>query len=259
MFIDRTQSRWCQHSIFCIIALAITIACMGTFTACASQPPPDRPLTHNGTISDDEVPATIITSRSKTIKPIEIVSGQSNLISYANGKMSLTVTTSPYAICNFIVSYGMSEPSKSFGIKPMTADTHGVASWQWQVEGKAPTGTWPLKITATLANGAQTTRNINITVTLPPVYLDSAKSVLSVVRKAEATLAIVTAPSVGCTMTMSYVGKTRTFKGTTDAKGEISWTWRVEAEANPGSYPLIVTITTGSGEQTRGIFPLTIK
>lgn len=259
MFVNRQQFRQSQHSILYLVLLCVTIIGSGAFTACSNQQLPDRPLTHNGTMSDDEAPATTIAAQNKTIKPIEIVSSQSNLVSYANGKMSLTITTSPYAICNFIVSYGLSTPSKSFGIKPVTTDAHGVASWQWQVEGKAPTGTWPLKITATLVNGAQTTRNIGVIVTLPPVYLDSAKSNLSVARKAATTLTVVTAPSVDCALTMSYTGRIRTLRGTTDAKGEISWTWNIEAGANPGSYPLIVTVTSGSGEQARATFPITIK
>jgi hypothetical protein len=173
--------------------------------------------------------------------------------------MNLTIISNPYAICNFIVSYGMSAPSRSFGIKPVTADAHGMANWQWQVEGKAPTGKWPLKITATLVNGAQTTQSINVAVTLPPINLDSTKSVLSVARKAEATLAVVTAPFVDCTMTMNYTSRIKTFKGTTDSKGEISWTWNVEAGANPGIYPLAVTITTGNGEYKRAVVDIMIK
>jgi hypothetical protein len=259
MFVDRRQPRWCHHSLFCIAILSMAIFYVGALAACGSQPPPDRPLTQNGTMHDDEAPTPAVVAKSKTIQPIEIVSGQTHLISYANGKMSLTITTSPYAICSFIVSYGMNTPSRSFGIKPVTADAHGVASWQWQVEGKAPVGIWPLQIIATSVNGAQTMQTSSATVTLPPIYLDSAKSVLNIARKARATLTVVTAPFVDCTMVMNYTSRTRTFKGTADAKGEISWTWNVEAGANPGSYPLIVTITTGSGEQARATFLMTTQ
>jgi hypothetical protein len=153
----------------------------------------------------------------------------------------------------------MHTSSKAFGIKPTTADAHGLASWQWQVENKALTGIWPLELTATSINGTQTKRRISVVISLPPVHLDTAKSVLAVKRKAIATLAIVTAPSTACIMMMSYPAHSKLFKGTTNAHGTISWTWRVEAGANPGTYPLIVTITTGSGEQANATFSIEIQ
>lgn len=259
MIADKIQYRRCQHSLFWAAILFVMILCLGTLAACGNQLLPDQPLTKNGTMIDDATPGAAGTTGSKTIKPIEIVTDQSKLTSYANGKMKLTITSSPYAICNFLISYGMSAPSRSFGIKPVTADAHGLASWQWQVEGKAPTGRWPLKITATSVNGSQTTQTINVTVTLPPINLDSTKSVLSVARKTEATLAVVTAPLTDCTMTMDYTSRIKIFKGTADSKGEMSWTWNVESGASPGIYPLLVTITTGSGEQEKVIFDITIR
>jgi hypothetical protein len=259
MIVDRKQHRGCQRRLFWIEMLFATILWVGTLVACGDQSGRDRSLTTNEAVIDNATPTAAVVARSKTIKPIEVVANQSSLTSYANGKMNLTIISSPYAICNFIVSYGMSTPSRSFGIKPTTVDAQGRARWQWQVEGKAPTGRWPLTITATLANGAQTSRTIDVTVKLPPINLDSTKSRLKVSRKAEATLAVVTAPLVSCTMTMSYTSRNKIFKGIADSKGEISWAWNVEAGANPGIYPLTVTVTTISGEQERAIFDIAIE
>jgi hypothetical protein len=256
---DMKHYRRYQQSLCWTKVLFVTILCIEALAACVGQPLPDRALTNNGAIIADGTPTAAHTARSKVIKPIEVITNQSRLISYANGKMNLTITSSPYAICNFIVSYGMGMPSRAFGIKPATADAHGLASWTWQVEGKAPTGRWPLKITATLVNGAQTSRVINVLVTLPPMNLDGTKSTLSVARKAEATLAVATAPLVNCTMTIGYTSRIKTLKGIADSKGNMSWTWKVETGVNPGIYPLIVTIITGSGEQEKATFDIIIK
>jgi hypothetical protein len=259
MFSGIKQFRWYQRSFFSILlpSLLIILACI--LTACTNQPSPDQPLIRNGMLNSGATPDTVVMAQNKTMQSIEIVADQSHVSSYANGRMSLAITTSPYAICNFIVSYGMHTPSRAFGIKPMTADAHGLASWQWQVENKALTGIWPLELTATSINGTQTKHSISVVISLPPVHLDTTKSVLTVKRKASATLAIVTAPSTDCIMMMSYPTRSKTFKSTTDAHGTIRWTWRVEAEANPGTYPLIVTITTGSGEQANATFSIVVQ
>lgn len=259
MIVDRKQRQRRQPRLFWIETLFVMALCMGVVGACGSRSLPDRPFTTNGAVNDDAASTAAVVARSKTIQPIDVVADQSSLTSYANGKMNLTIISSPYAICNFIVSYGMSTPSRAFGIKPTTADAHGKASWQWQVEGKAPTGRWPLQITTTLVNGAQTARTIAVTVTLPPINLDSTKSRLKVARKEEAALAVVTAPFVNCTMTMNYIPRSKMFKGTADSKGEISWTWNVEAGVNPGIYPLTVIITTASSEKESAIFDIFIK
>jgi hypothetical protein len=259
MLAGSKQPRRYQNSFFSILLLSLLMIFTSILTACNSQSSTDLPLTHSGMLNGTAAPGTVVTAQSKAIQPIEIVADQSNISSYANGKMSLTITTSPYAICNVIVSYGLSTPSRAFGIKPVTADAHGFASWQWQVESRAATGIWPLQVTATTINGTQTTRSISVTVNLPPLHLDTTKSVLTVKRKATATLTIVTAPSTAGTMTMGYAPHPKTFKGTTDAHGTISWMWRVEAGTNPGTYALIVTITTGSGEQAKATFSMAVQ
>lgn len=259
MFSGSKQSRRYQRSLFSILLPSLLMALASVLTACNNQPSPDQPLTYSNMISGSATPATIATIQNKAIQPIEIVADQSHVSSYANGKMSLTITTSPYAICNFLVSYGMNTPSRAFGIKPVTTDAHGLASWQWQVESKAATGIWPLELTATSVNGTQTKRSISVTVSLPPIHLDTTRSILKVTHKAIATLAIVTAPSTSCLVTIGYPAHPKTLKGTTDAHGAIIWTWRVEGSINPGAYPLIVTVTTGSGEQANATFSMVVK
>jgi hypothetical protein len=259
MFSGSKQSWWYQFSSFSILLPSLLMILASILTACNNQAPPDQPLTHNGKINGDAAPDTVVTAQNKPIQPIEIVTDQSNISSYANGTMSLTITTSPYAICNFIVSYGMNAPSKASGIKPVTANASGLASWQWRVESKASTGLWPLQVTATSINGTQTTRSISVIVNLPPLRLDTTRSILTAKRKATAILAIVTAPSTNCTMMMNYSTHSKTFKGTSDAHGTINWTWRIEAGTNPGTYPLVVTVTTGSSEQEQATFSIVIQ
>jgi hypothetical protein len=232
--------------------------CSWALIGCGSAPHADRPLMTGITASAASATPAAIASVGTRIQPIEVQAAQSNLASYPNGPMDLTIVTSPFAICNFIVNYGLDKVSNSFGIVPVTADAKGIATWHWQVEGKATTGMWPLAITASLVNGSHTTASINVTVNLPPINLVSSKSVLNVLRKTDATLAIVTAPFLPCTVTVNYGGRTRVFQGTADAKGMLTWTWRVEPSAPIGTSPLIVDGTTGSGEHTSTQFALIV-
>lgn len=259
MFSGSKQSRWYPRSFFSILLPSLLMVLASILAACNNQPSPDQPLTHSGMISGSATPVAVVTAQNKAVQPIEIVADQSHVSSYANGRMSLTIITSPYAICNFIVSYGLNTPSRAFGIRPVTADALGLASWQWQVESKAATGIWPLELTATSINGTQTKRSISVTIGLPPIHLGTTKSVLNMTRKTAATLAIVTAPSTSCLMKMGYPAHPKTFKGTTNAHGTMIWTWRVEGNTNPGTYPLIVTVTTGSGEQANATFSMVVK
>ena len=239
-----------------ILALCLLL-CAWVLIGCGSRPHADRPLMTNINVSASSItPSTTVGTH---IQPIQVQAAQSNLTSYPNGPMNLTIITSPFAICNFIVSYGLEQPSNSFGIVPVTANAKGIASWHWQVEGKAPTGTWPLAITASLVNGSRTTARVNVMVSLPPINLVSSRSVLNVLRKTDATLAIATAPFLTCTVTLNYGGRSRVFQGTADSKGMLTWTWRVEAGAPVGTLPLIVDGTTGSGEHTSAQFAITIE
>jgi len=210
-------------------------------------------------LADTTAHVVVSPTTGQKIQPIQIVTAQSNLISYPNGPLTLTIATSPFAICNFLISYNLPTPSHAFGVVPKTADEHGIVTWRWQVEGKASMGTWPLSITASLVNGARTTKEANVSVKLPPVNLVSNKSVLTVVRKDDATLAIATAPFLNCTVTLSYLKRAKVFEGVADANGFLSWTWRVEAGAPVGTTPLTVLATTGSGEHLSVQFPLKIQ
>jgi hypothetical protein len=230
---------------------------ISVLTGCGSSPPPDRPLI--ASLTDPTANVVVRPATGQKIEPIQVVTAQSNLISYPNGPLILTIVTSPFALCNFLISYNLPTPSNAFGIVPKTADEHGIVTWQWQVEGKAATGIWPLSITASLVNGSRTTNVVNVSVKLPPVNLVSSKSVLAVARKSDATLTISTAPFLNCTVTLSYLKRAKVFKGTADAKGFLSWTWKVEAEAPVGTTLLTVLATTGSGEQLSVRFPLSIQ
>jgi hypothetical protein len=229
-------------------------------TACISQPAPDRSLTTDRSDPDKNgATPSVPASARATIRPVEVVTNQSHLQSYPNGMMRLTIMTGPFAICSFRVSYGMVEPSNSPGIIPVTADVKGIASWQWKVEGKAPTGKWPLAVTAAYVNGAKTTATVQVIITLPPINLVSERSELTVPRKARATLTILTAPFLNCTATLTYrTDKTKTFKGTSDAKGILSWTWHIDGTIPAGTYPITVIGTTGHGEQSSAIFNVNI-
>jgi hypothetical protein len=233
------------------------LLCSWILIGCGGKPHADQPLMTGTNISASSVtPSATVGTR---IQPVRVQMAQSNLASYPNGPMNLTIVTSPFAICNFMVSYGLQNASNSFGIIPVTADAKGVASWHWQVEGKAPTGTWPLAITASLVNGSRTTATVNVTVTLPPINLVGSRSMLNVLRRTNATLAIATAPFLACTVTLNYGGRTRVFQGTADSKGMLTWSWRVEPGAPIGTSPLIVNGTTGSGEHTSAQFSITIS
>lgn len=240
-----------------VICLLLLLLDMSILSSCGSAPPDDRPLMANlpdPTANDRASPAT-----AQKIQLIQIVTAQSNLISYPDGPLILTIVTSPFALCNFLISYNLLTPSNAFGIVPKTADEHGIVTWQWQVEGKATTGVWPLSITASLVNGSHVTTVVNVSVKLPPVDIVSSKSVLTVARKSDATLTISTAPFLSCSVTLSYLKRAKVLKGTADAKGFLSWTWKVEAEAPVGITRLTIVATTSSGEQVSVQFPLNIR
>src|SRR5258708_32156382 len=165
-----------QHQLHGSMRTGVMLAfcfwlCSWALIGCGSSPHADRPLMGSFTAPATRAIPAAMASVGTRIQAIEVLAAQSNLASYPNGLMDLTIVTSPFAICNFIVNYGLDKISNSFGIVPVTADAKGLATWHWQVEGKAATGTWPLAITASLVNGPHTTPRINITVNLPPITL----------------------------------------------------------------------------------------
>src|SRR5712691_11262057 len=177
--------------------------CLFLLSGCGSANEPDHPLTM-GTAAGDQGSPTADTGNQGTSIPIYVVNGQSALSSYPGGFMTITVSTSPFAVCNFIVYYGLSTPSKTFGIIPRTADANGIASWHWQVDGNARTGVWPVNITATLPSGEHATSKVNVFVTLPPINVVTSQTNLSGPPNSDLMLTIATAPSVDCTLLLNF-------------------------------------------------------
>lgn len=227
-------------------------------SACGSSQV-DHPLTA-GTATDDQSSPTVDTGTPNTSFPIVVLDNQSSLTMYPGGFMTLTITTNPYAICNFLVYYGLSTPSKTFGIVPVTADANGIASWKWQVDGKAHTGAWPLSISATLPNGAHATTKVNVNVTLPPISIGSPTS-LSGSPGSDLMLTISTAPSVNCTLLLNFGPgiPEKTLRAHSGGNGTASWSWHVNKNAAPGTWPLTVTATLADGESSTTQVNMTIQ
>lgn len=232
-------------TIFCCIFFCsfLVVACGGV------PPPPQHPLSMGNTPT--AVSATKPTS-SVNVQPIQVITTQSNIATYPGGQMHMTISTSPYAVCFFTVDYGRGILSKNAGIVPSTADAKGVASWTWRVDAQARTGTWPLTVSAVLPNGAKTSAQVNVTVTLPPLSVLTAQTNLSAQPGGNMVLVIATAPSLACTLTLNY-GPTRPMKflqSRANVNGVVSWMWRVDNLAVQGAWPLTVTATLADGEQT---------
>jgi hypothetical protein len=231
---------------FCILFCSfLAVACGGV------PPPPQHPLSMDNTPTN----ATVGTARptsSASVQPIQIIATQSNIATYPGGQMHMTISTSPYAVCFFTVDYGRGIPSKNAGIVPSTADANGTASWTWRVDAQAHTGTWPLSVSAVLPNGAKTSAQVSVTVTLPPLNVVTAQTNLSAQPGGNMALVIATAPSLACTLTLNY-GPTKPMKflsGRANVNGVVSWMWRVDNLAVQGAWPLTVTATLADGEQT---------
>ena len=66
-------------------------------------------------------------------------------------------------------------------------------------------------------------------------------------RGAEGTVTVHTAPRAKCVLMVHYtVGAKDTnvyVRKSADKNGRVSWTWRVDAHATPGSWPLLVHCT----------------
>lgn len=222
--------------------------CCFLFAGCGSISPDQRLVTGTGT--SDTSPSSI--SISKTILPITVVDGQSNLSTYPGGSMTLAITTSPYAVCAFTVSYGSSTPSKALGIVPRNADANGNVNWRWQVESGIHTGTWPLAVTAILPNGAKTSTTLNVTVTLAPINVVSSQSTLTGAPKTTLTLTVMTAPSATCTLVINYGPSIqgRTIIRKANGAGTVVWTWPVDRKAGAGTWPLTITAALSDGESS---------
>jgi hypothetical protein len=237
---------------FLMICMFILVGCSGT--------PTDHPLLTGTPTAGQDTPGVVTGQKSGDI-PIAVIDGQSTLTMYPGGYMTLTVQTSPYAVCNFLVSYGLSKPSKTFGIVPRTADANGMVNWHWQVENGAHTGSWPLALSATLPGGAQGTAKISVVVTLAPISVLTSQSILSAPPKGTITITIGTAPSVSCTLIWNYGPGTltKTYKAQADGKGLAHWSWHVDRSAPAGTWTETITATLADGETSSSTVNITIS
>lgn len=226
----------------CMMFCSLLVAACGT-------PPPDHPLTTGSAIDGSP---TASTASPNTVVPMHVVTSQTNLTAYPGGYMTLTISTSPNAICSIEVAYGLGAPSKAFGIVPETASASGVATWRWQVESSARTGTWPLTISALLASGARASVQVNVSVSLAPISVVGNQTTLAAYPKQNMVLTIATAPSIACLLLLNY-GPGRTVKTLTsrsNSSGLASWTWRVDNTAAAGVWPLTITAVLADGERS---------
>jgi len=234
--------------LFLLFLLAVISGCGKTA--------PDRPLLNGADTPTQAVAATGTATRGAPIS----VSDQSHLSAYPGGNMSLSVVTSSFTVCQILVYYGQSTPSKALGLVPRTTDARGNASWTWQVALNVHTGTWPLKIVATASSGAVSTTMVNITVTLPPISLLNSQSNLIGYPKSNLLLTIATAPWVGCELFLNYgpASTSKTIRTSANVKGVAAWNWRVVSTATAGVWPLTVTVILPDGETTSTRVDVTI-
>ena len=228
--------------LFLLFLLAVISGCGKT--------PPDRPLLDGaGTPTQAAIAPTGTVSRGA---PISVVEDKSQLTAYPGGNMSLSIVTSPFTVCQIVVSYGQSTPSKALGLVPRTTDAQGNASWNWQVALNIHTGGWPLKIIATASNGAVSTTTIIVTVTLPPISLLNGQSNLVGYPKGNLLLTVATAPWVSCELLLNYGPATplKTIRTSANVKGVAVWNWRVDRTATAGVWPLTITAVLPDGEAT---------
>lgn len=75
---------------------------------------------------------------------------------------------------------------------------------------------------------------------------------LTVGRGSNATLQAKTAPNTSCSIEVDYKSGPSKAAGlgpaTSDAAGNVGWTWKVGANTTPGSWPIIVTCGTASAQ-----------
>lgn len=237
---------------------AFLMICMFLFVGCSGTPS-DHPLLTDTPTVEQGTPGTV-TDHNGTAIPIAVRDSQSTLTAYPGGYMTMTVDTSPYAVCNFLVYYGLSKPSKNFGIVPRTADANGMVSWHWQVDNGAHTGTWPLSFSATLPNGDHATAKINVVVTLAPISVLTSGSTLSAPPTGTFTVTIMTAPSVSCTLVWNYGPgtPTKTYKAQADGKGIAQWSWHVERNAPAGTWTEAITAILADGEASSNTVNITV-
>ncbi len=239
--------RWRSAIFFSGLALPV-ILCGFLLSSCGGSAPVDHPLITSTATFD--VGESTSSARGK-VSPIQIISGQSNLTAYPGGSMSLAITTSPYAVCNLEVAYGHTKPSQIPGAAPATTSASGAASWHWFVALNAKTGTWPLSISANLANGAKATAQVNVTVVFPPLGIVSSGSKLAVHRGGTLKFELQTGPSVTVAVVYAFgAGKTsKSVTGRANGKGLAILYLGVSSSVAPGVYPVTASEILADGEQ----------
>ncbi len=227
--------------------MTMVLACALLLASCAGTPV-DHPLV-TGTPTFDI--GTSTSSGRGSVTPIQVVDAQSNLTAYPGGTMSLAITTSPYAVCSLAVAYGHSKPSPIPGAAPATASASGAASWKWFVETNAHTGTWPLTISANLANGAKATAQVNVTVVFPPLGIVSTDSKLAVHPGGVLKLSLQMGPNENAAVTYAFgAGKTpKTLTGRSSGKGLVTFYWGVASNTPKGTYTASASEILADGEQ----------
>ena len=159
----KQQRQFSSVVLFSRMMMFIMI-CSFILSGCGSSSQKDTPLITADTSSSQQSPIASATSIGKPTASIKVIDAQSSLSSYPGGYMTMSISTSPAAICTITVYYGLNTPSKSFGIIPVTADRNGIASWHWKVPSSTPVGIWPLTISAVQVNGTKITTKVNVTV-----------------------------------------------------------------------------------------------
>lgn len=254
------KQRWVPYRMLMSGIMMFLVICLFLFSGCGTVPP-DQPLTSGtDTATDQGSPGSLTASVGSQVAPIKVIDAQTNVTTYPGGYMTLTISTSPFAVCNFAVSYGLSTPSKAGGITPRTADANGIASWRWQVEPGAHTGTWPLTLSAVLASGAQRSATVSVNVTLAPISVVSNQSNLTGSPTGNMALTIATAPSVDCTLLLNFGPGilNRTLSKKAGSNGIVSWSWRVDKDANAGVWPLTITVILLDGEKSSAQVKMTV-
>lgn len=239
------------------VSLLLPLLLLLLLAACGTPPPSKHPLSQVDITPTDAANSTVTTGNGH-VSPIQLLSSQSHLSTYPGGQMSMAVSTSPYALCSFSVSYGRSMPSANVGVVPHTADANGMVNWTWRVDQDAHTGTWPLTITASLAGSGRITQTVQVSVVLPPITVVS--STLTAYPRQTMTLTISTAPNVQCTLGLyEGVGKPMKYlKNVTDTNGVATWTWHVANASVAGVWQLPIVVTLVDGEQVNSQVTMTI-
>ncbi len=75
--------------------------------------------------------------------------------------MVLTIATAPGIDCTLTLNYGPTKPVKFLKSR---SNVNGVVSWMWRVDNLAAQGAWPLTVTATLADGEQTSAQVTMNI-----------------------------------------------------------------------------------------------